>query len=292
MPPSPQQPYGQQPPHQGPYGQQPPPQGPYGQQPYPPQQSQPQPYGQQPHVPQQYPPQQYPPPPQQYGAPHPAGWQPPPPPKSRTGLVLGLVGGVVGLVVLGAVGLWVVGTQSTSGFPEAEYKLALPETVLDGEYKLAQDLSDTEGSQVEDEAEGAFDARDVTAAVAQYAPAGDGAEGALIVSGMYGRFKNTDAARDNMLKGAAGVSSITVVVPPEDYTPGDSDLTISCQVVTQNQAGSKITYPMCAWADGNTGASVAELSVESVGQDASKVDVEAFAERTLQVRSELRQPIS
>ncbi|MDT0566678.1 hypothetical protein RM704_04130 [Streptomyces sp. DSM 3412] len=276
MPPSPQQPYGQQPP----------PQGPYGQQPYP-SQPQPQPYGQHPHVP-----QQYPPPPQQYGAPHPGGWQPAPPPKSRVGLVLGIVGGVVGLVVLGAVGLWVVGTQSTSGFPEAEYKLALPETVLDGEYKLAQDLSDTTGRQVEDEAEGAWDARDVTAAVAQYAPRADGAEGALIVSGMYGRFKNTDAARDNMLKGAAGVSSITVVVPPEDYTPGDSDLTISCQVVTQDQAGSEITYPMCAWADGNTGASVAELSVESVGRDASEVDVEAFAERTLEVRSELRQPIS
>ncbi|MCC9709627.1 hypothetical protein E4N62_32840 [Streptomyces sp. MNU76] len=281
MPPSPQPPYGQQQP----------PQGPYGQQPYPPQQP-PQPYGQHPHVPQQYPQQQYPQQPQPYGAPQPGGWQPTPPPKSRTGLVLGIVGGVVGLVVLGTVGLWVVGTQSTSGFPEAEYKLALPETVLDGEYKLAQDLSGTEGRKVEDEAEGAWDARDVTAAVAQYAPRKDGAQGALIVSGMYGRFKNTDAARDNMLKGAAGVSSIKVVVPPEDYTPGDDGLTISCQVVTQNQAGSEITYPMCAWADGNTGASVAELSVESVGQDASEVDVEAFAERTLQVRSELRQPIS
>ncbi|WP_254409182.1 hypothetical protein [Streptomyces sp. AC495_CC817] len=276
MPPSPQSPYGQQQP----------PQGPYGQQPYPPQQPA-QPYGQHPHVPQQYPPQ-----PQPYGAPQPAGWQPVPPPKSRTGLILGIVGGVVGLVVLGTVGLWVVGTQTTSGFPEAEYKLALPETVLDGEYELVQDLSDSEGRKVEDEAEGAWDARDVTAAVAQYGPQKGGAEGALIVSGMYGRFKNTDAARDNMLKGAAGVSSIKVVVPPKDYTLGDDGLTISCQVVTQNQAGSEITYPMCAWADGNTGASVAELSVESVGQDASEVDVEAFAERTLQVRSELRQPIS
>ncbi|WP_251829522.1 hypothetical protein [Streptomyces sp. ATCC 21386] len=276
MPPSPQSPYGQQQP----------PQGPYGQQPYSPQQPA-QPYGQHPHVPQQYPPQ-----PQPYGAPQPAGWQPVPPPKSRTGLILGIVGGVVGLVVLGTVGLWVVGTQTTSGFPEAEYKLALPETVLDGEYELVQDLSDSEGRKVEDEAEGAWDARDVTAAVAQYGPQKGGAEGALIVSGMYGRFKNTDAARDNMLKGAAGVSSIKVVVPPKDYTPGDDGLTISCQVVTQNQAGSEITYPMCAWADGNTGASVAELSVESVGQDASEVDVEAFAERTLQVRSELRQPIS
>lgn len=279
MPPPPQQP--------GPYGQQPPPQpqpGPYGQ-PYPPQ-PQPQPYGQQP-----YPPQQ--PQPQPYGQPpHPGGWQPVPPPKSRVGLILGIVGGVVGLVVAGAVGLWVVGTQSTGGFPEAEYKLALPETVLDGEYKLAQDLSDTTGKQVEDEAEGAFDARDVKAAVAQYAPQADGAEGALIVSGMYGRFKNTDAARDNMLKGAADVDTITVAVPPEDFTPDGSGLTISCQVVTQEQAGSEITYPMCAWADGNTGASVAELTVESVGQNASEVDMEAFAERTLQVRSEIRQPIS
>ncbi|MFE7760138.1 hypothetical protein [Streptomyces sp. NPDC057438] len=206
------------------------------------------------------------------------------------GLVLGIVGGVVALMVVVAVGLWVVGTQSTSGFPEAEYKLALPKTVLDDEYKLAQDLSDSSGQQVAEEAEGAWDARDVKAAVGQYTAA-DGAQGALIVSGMYGRFKNTDAARDNMLKGAAEVDSITVVVQPEDFTPGDSGLTISCQVVTQKQSGSEITYPMCAWADGNTGASVAELGAASVGQDPSKVDVEAFAERTLKVRSEIRQPI-
>ncbi|MEH0636329.1 hypothetical protein QBA35_23860 [Streptomyces bottropensis] len=266
------QPYGRQP---QPYGQQPQP-GPYGQQPYPPQ---PQPYGQQPY------------PPQQPGPPPPGGWQPPPPPKSRVGLILGIVGGVVALVVVAAVGLWVVGTQSTSGFPEAEYRLTLPDTVLDDEYKLAQDLSDTSGQQVAEEAEGAWDARDVKAAVGQYTSA-DGAQGALIVSGMYGRFKNTDAARDNMLKGAAEVDSITVVVPPKDYTPGDGDLTISCQVVTQKQAGSEITYPMCAWADGNTGASIAELGASSVGQDPSKVDVKAFAERTLEVRSEIRQRIS
>ncbi|MDX3673133.1 hypothetical protein PV733_33320 [Streptomyces europaeiscabiei] len=270
-PPQPQpQPYGQQPQQQP---QQP---GPYGQ-PHPPHPPQ---YGQQPY------------PPQQYGQPYPGGWQPAPPPKSRVGLVLGIVGGVVALMVVGAVGLWVVGTQGTSGFPEAEYRLALPDTVLDGEYKLAQDLSDTSGQQLEQEAEGAWDARDVKAAVGQYASAEDGAQGALIVSGMYGRFKNTDAARDNMLKGAAEVDTITVVVPPEDFTPGGSGLTISCQVVTQKQTGTEVTYPMCAWADGNTGASVAELGTASVGQDPSEVDVEAFAERTLKVRSEIRQRIS
>nr|WP_234385876.1 hypothetical protein [Streptomyces scabiei] len=272
-PPHPQQqpqPYGQQPQHPGPYGQAypPPQQQPYGQQPYG------RPY-----------------PPQQPGQPQPQGWQPPPPPKSRVGLVLGIVGGVVALLVVVAVGLWVVGTQSTSGFPEAEYKLALPKTVLDDEYKLARDLSDSSGKQVADEAEGAWDARDVKAAVGQYTAA-DGSQGALIVSGMYGRFKNTDAARDNMLKGAAEVDSITVAVQPQDFTPGDSGLTVSCQVVTQKQSGSEITYPMCAWADGNTGASVAELGAASVGQDPAKVDVEAFAERTLDVRSEIRQRIS
>ncbi|WP_371584118.1 hypothetical protein [Streptomyces sp. NBC_01314] len=270
----PQQPQSQPPP----YGQQPQQPGPYGQ-PYQPQ-PQSQPYGQQPY------------PPQQPGQPHPGGWQPVPPPKSRVGLILGIVGGVVALVVVGAVGLWVIGTQSTSGFPEAEYKLTLPETVLDGEYELAQDLSDTSGQQVAEEAEGAWDARDVKAAVGQYTPAGEGAQGALIVSGMYGRFKNTDAARDTMLKGAAEVDTITVAVPPKDFTPDGSDLTVSCQVVTQKQTGTEVTYPMCAWADGNTGASVAELGVKSVGQDPSKVDMEAFAERTVQVRSEIRQRIS
>ncbi|MFD7295494.1 hypothetical protein ACFV9W_19590 [Streptomyces sp. NPDC059897] len=273
-------PYGQQP---GPYG--PPPSGPYGQQPQqppqPPQFGQPQP--------------PYPGFPQQQGQqPYPAPWgAPPPPPKKRTGLIIGIVAGVV---VLGLGGLGVLGYIGRSagvGFPEAEYKLTLPKTVLDAKYELAEDMSASKGSQIEGEAEGAWDAKDIKAVVGQYTLGGDQTKGVLIVSGMYGRLKNTDEARDNMMKGAGESANATVAVQPEDFQPAGSDVTITCEVLTQSSAGAggKLTMPMCAWADDNTGASVGEITTATATQDPQDVDLEAVAERAAKLREELRQPI-
>ncbi|MHB9758844.1 hypothetical protein ACYBSK_31090 [Streptomyces sp. BYX5S] len=272
--PSPQQPgpYGQQP---GPYG---PPAGPYGQQPPP--------YG---------PPQQPPHPgfPQQQGPqPYPAPWgAPPPPPKKRTGLIVGIVAGVVVLAVAGIGALAYIGKSVNDSFPEAEYRLTLPKTVLDDEYELAQDLSASKGSQVEEEADGAWDAKDVKAVVGQYTLGGDQSRGALVVSGMYGRFKNTDEARDSMMKGASESENATVAVRPKDFRPAGADITVTCQVLTQSNAGSRVTMPMCAWTDDNTGASVAEITARTTTQDPEDVDLAAAAERAVELREELRQPI-
>ncbi|GGS99271.1 hypothetical protein [Streptomyces cinerochromogenes] len=277
-PPPPQNPgpYGQQPPYgqqapygqQQPYGQQAP--GPYGS-PYPPQQ----PYPQQ----QPYPAQpQYP----GWGAPPMA----PPPKKRRVGLVLGIVGGVVaGGIAL----LLVIGTVAESGFPAAKNKLTLPHTLLDGKYTLAEDLSGTEGKKIEDEADGAWDAKDIHAAVGRYSPDGDNTQGMLLVSGMYGRFKNESEVRHNMLKGAAEADSVTVEESAQDVTPSGADTTVSCQVLTQKQSGTTITYPVCSWADGNTAAIVGEVSLGR--KDPGDVDLDAAARKTLTIRSEMLRPV-
>ncbi|MEU0007778.1 hypothetical protein ABZ079_26705 [Streptomyces sp. NPDC006314] len=256
----PQPPYGQQPPQAAP--------GPYGspypqQQPYPPQA---------PHPQQPYP---------AWGTPPMA----PPPKKRRVGLVLGIVGGVI---AAGVAVLILIGTLAESGFPEAENKLTLPKTLVDGKYELGQDLSGSEGQKIESEADGAWDAKDIHGVVGSYTLGGDENKGTLVISGMYGRFKNTKAARRNMMKGAAEGDGATVAVPAKDF---DLDVTISCQVLTQNQLGTKITLPMCAWADGNTGATVAEVTTEGVSQDPSEVDLEALARQTLKIRSETVKPI-
>ncbi|MFI2201680.1 hypothetical protein ACH47Z_13070 [Streptomyces sp. NPDC020192] len=280
MPPppqQPQQPYGQQPPY-GAYGVQPP----YGQPP----QAAPGPYGspypqqQQPYPPQPYPQQQ----------PYPAWGVPPmaPPKKRRVGLILGIVGGVVTLVV---VGLVLLGAVVSSGFPAAKNKLTLPKTLLDGKYQLARDLSDTEGKKIEDEADGAWDAKDVHAVVASYGAGGDTTQGALVVSGMYGRFKNTDEARGNMLKGASEADGVTVAVAPKDF-PESGSPTVTCEVLTQKKLGETVTYPVCAWSDGNTGAGVASINAKTAKQDPSDVDLAMYAKLTLQVRSEMIKPIS
>ncbi|EST32890.1 hypothetical protein [Streptomyces roseochromogenus] len=283
MPPPPQQPYPngpQQPPY--PYGQQPPQAapGPYGQQPS---QAAPGPYGS-PYPPQPYPPQQ------PYGR-QPYPWGAPPmaplPKRRRVGLILGIVGGAVAAVVVALVLL--IGMAAGSGFPEAKNKLTLPQTLLAGKYRLAQDLSGTEGKKIEDEADGAWDAKDIHGVVGSYDVGGDATKGTLVVSGMYGRFKNGDAARKNMMKGAAGGAGATVAVPAKDF--GLSGVTITCEVITQEQMGTKITVPMCAWADGNTGATVATVNTPLASQNPSDVDLGALAKNTLEIRSEAVKPI-
>ncbi|WP_341868963.1 hypothetical protein [Streptomyces diastatochromogenes] len=268
QPQQPQYPYGQQPP------QAPPPPGPYGS-PYPQQQ----PYPQQPYPPQPYPQQPYP----GWGAP-PMG---PPPKKRGVGLALGIVGGVVGLSVLGSVGGF--GALLGTDFPTAEHKLTLPHELVDGKYTLAQDLSDTEGQKVEDEADGAWDAKDVHALVGRYSPGGDDSKGMLLVSSMYGRFKNEDDVRSNMLKGATDADGVTVVEPEKDVTPSGSDVTISCEVLTQKQSTLTLTYPVCAWADGNTAAVIGEVDLAL--KDSADVDLDAAARDTVKVRDEMIKPI-
>ncbi|ELP65386.1 hypothetical protein ACKI1I_22375 [Streptomyces turgidiscabies] len=275
----PENPYGP-PPTPGPYGQQPPPPpyqapqpGPYGQQQPPP----PSPYGQQ----------------QPYGAPAPAPWGAPvlPPRKSRLGLILGIVGGVVVLAVAGVAGLYWIGAKSDTGFPDAEYKLTLPQKVLDDKYELASDLSGAEGKTIEDEADGAWDARDTKAVVGQYSLGGDQAQGTLVISGMYGRFKNTGLARDNMMEGAAGGKGAKVAVKPKDFKPAGSDVTVTCEVLVQTQLGTEITIPVCGWVDGNTGASVAEITADTVTKKPAQVDLAAAAETAVKIREEIRKPI-
>ncbi|MFJ9743142.1 hypothetical protein [Streptomyces sp. NPDC101166] len=271
-PPPPQNPYGPQPsqgphaPHPyGPQGPLPPPLGPYGQ----------------------------PPAPQPYGGPYPPpsyGWAPPPK-KSRVGLVLGIVGGVVGLGVAGLVALVLIGMKVEKDFPDAEYRLTLPETLLDGRYKLGQDLSDSEGESIEKEMEGAWDAKVTDSAVGQYSLNGDDTDGMLVVSGMYGRFQNTDDGRDAMLKGVGEADGLKVAVQPKDFRPSGADTTVTCEVVSQSQAGATLVYPVCAWADGNTAAVVAEITAENVGQSASDIDLAVAAETALKIRSETRQPL-
>ncbi|MFF9815974.1 hypothetical protein [Streptomyces sp. NPDC014006] len=268
----PQSPYGQNPYGQNPYGAQQP-QGPYGQPPaaggQPPYGA----YGQQPPGP-------YPPQPHGWGA---------PPPKKRRGLVIGIVGGVVALIVVVVAALALVGSKG-GGFPEAKNKLVLSKTLLNGRYTLSQDLSDSEGKKIEDEADGSWEAKDTHAVVGQYSLGGDQTKGTLVVSGMYGRFKHPDKARGNMMKGA-GEGQAKVVVPPKDFHPDSSGITVTCEVLTQVQMGTTLTVPMCGWVDDNTGASIAEITAETMTQDPLQVDLEAAAKTALQVRTELLKPV-
>ncbi|MFD8805198.1 collagen-like protein [Streptomyces sp. NPDC059597] len=246
-------PYGNPGPYAAPYGQQPPPGAP---QPYP-----------------------------AWGAP-----LTPPPPKRRTGLILGIVGGVLALGVIAVVGLAMVGKAAVdSGLPEARHKLTLPRHLLDDKYELAQDLSGTEGKKIEDEADGAWDVKGIHAVVGQYDQDGDSSKGVLLVSGLYGRFGHAAGVRRNMLRGATEAQGVTIAEPARDVTPAGADTTVSCEVLKQKAGTVELIYPVCAWADGNTGADVAAVSLAA--SDPADVDLDAAARDTLKVRAEMLRPV-
>lgn len=213
---------------------------------------------------------------------------PRPRPRRRLRLVLGVVAGGLALLGGGAAVLGYFAYRSDAGFPAASYRLTLPRTLVDGRYSLSADLSGEEGGRIEDEADGAWNARDTTAVVARYDLGGDKGRGSLILSGMYGRFRDTADSRANMMKGVGEAGGTQVVVRPRDFEL--SGTTVTCQVVTQVQLGERITYPVCAWVDGNTGATVGEISADAVGREPGEVDLEGAARLTLQVRNEARKP--
>ncbi|MFF4231066.1 hypothetical protein [Streptomyces sp. NPDC001820] len=260
----------------------------------------------------QYPQQQYPQYPQQGYAPQPQyqqpypgqggpayGWgaPPPPPPQKNQGpkialITLACIAGVFALSWFGnnVVGGGGSGGSSSSGsFPVAEYQLTLPQTLLDGKYKLTGDLSE----KGQDGLAGTSEAnmRDAKAVVAQYTSQSE--TGALVISGGYGRIKDPDEARTKILKGAGESDGSTIAVPAKDFTPAGSEVTISCQVLTTEQTGGgTTTLPMCAWADGNTNAAVALTNARIAKQTPEEVDLKAVAEATLKVREETRKPIN
>ncbi|MEV6399129.1 hypothetical protein AB0M39_30830 [Streptomyces sp. NPDC051907] len=278
----------------------PPPQNPYAQpqfpqQPYP--QQQPQPYPPYPQYPQQghapYP-QQQPYPGQPY--PQPAGpgygWGAPPPvppKKNQAGMVVAItLGSVAAVAALAWLASTVVGGANSSSYPAAEYKLTIPQTLLDGTYKLSEDQS----AEHQDELAGTSEAdvKDARAAVARYVSTSESE--VLIVSGMHGRVRNPDRVRTKMLKGARESEGAEVMVAPKDFHPAGSDVTITCQALkSQQTGGGSVTMTMCAWGDENTGATVGFVTPETTQQSADEVDLESVAEKAAKMREEMRKPI-
>ncbi|WP_369215345.1 hypothetical protein [Streptomyces flavofungini] len=204
--------------------------------------------------------------------------------------MVGVLAAVAVALVAAGVGGYQLFAKASGGFPEAKYRMSVPSELVDGGYKLTQDLSDTSGKAIVEENRSRANIRDPKAVVGQYAGQGEQAGGALVVSGMYGRFKNSAAARDDMMRGASEAQGVTVAVPARDITPAGSGLTVRCQVLTTEQGGVRSNVPMCAWGDDNTGATVGVVTAEDARKDPADIDLDQVAKTTLQVREEMREP--
>ncbi|MFI9001399.1 hypothetical protein [Streptomyces sp. NPDC053541] len=233
------------------------------------------------------------PPPGPYQAPGAWGPSPAPVKKNRTGLILGLTAaGIAGVLLLSWIGNGGLrGTGSDSAYPAATHRLVLPKTLLDGRYALGKDQSQQAAAGLAGSSEAVI--KDPEGVVGQYAGSGEDGVGILVVTGLYGRIKEPDTARRNILKGAAGGKGTTVLVPPKDVTPPGADTEVTCQVLaTEQSEGGPVTYPVCAWADANTNAAVAEMSVATATTDPAALDLAKAARTTLTIRDEMRRPLN
>jgi len=213
-----------------------------------------------------------------------------PPKKKRTGIVIGIT--VAALAVVGGVGYAVYklvdagSAIATSSFPPAEYRLTVEKELLDGEFTLVEDMSQTRGKGIEDTYDPSV--RNAKATVAQYASSEGGV---LVLSGMWGQLRSPEFARGKILSGAAEAEGATLAVPAKKFTPAGYDITIECQVVRQKTSGVSSSLPMCAWGDGNTGAMVAVVTPETAVKDPQSIVLTQLAADTAKVRSESRKPI-
>jgi hypothetical protein len=212
----------------------------------------------------------------------------PPPKKRRVGLILGIAGGALALVVAVVVGLALIGTQLDKSAPAGTATLTVPKTLADGRYRLTKDLSDTEGAKIKKSAGGTRDDRITDAVVGRYDESGDSL-GGLVISGAYGRFRDVDAMRHGMLSGARQGQGVSEVIPPKDFVRTGSPV-VSCEVLTREQGGASVTYPVCGWADAGTAAVIVVMNSKSVGQNPYDLDLGSYAELTRKVRSETVKP--
>ncbi|MET8809159.1 hypothetical protein [Streptomyces sp. NPDC004546] len=218
-----------------------------------------------------------------WGAPPPA-----PQEKSRVGLMAAIIGGVSLLIVVLLATLVLVGKGLEDSYPRAESSLTVPRTLLDGRFTLTKDDSSTLGRTLQRSWRHSWDAEAVHGVVTVYHPS-SGERGELVLTGMYGRFKSTDEVRSRVLADNGSKNTrVKVLVPPEDDTPPGSRIHISCEALTRTWAdGSTLTYPVCAWADGNTWARVADMTLLT----SMDVDLKTAARTTLRIRSEVVKPI-
>ncbi|MFG2191631.1 hypothetical protein [Streptomyces sp. NPDC048639] len=274
-------PYGGQPPQQpGPYGGQPgqPPQqpGPYGQ---PPQQPPGQPgYGypqQGGAVPPQQPaygyPQGQPQQPGPYGQQPQMGWgtPPPPPPASNKGKIIGIVAGVVALAVI------VVGAIAMLGGGGGDYKLDTPATVLGGEYKENDALTQKQG--VTPQTGSGSGIEDGKTANAGYA----GDDSVISFAGGYGNVTDPEEAVDAILQGASRGAS-----PKEQKPSGFDGDVMKCSEISFGI----VKLPACAWGDDST-AAIVLWGPKPGTTDPSSLNppsVEEWAETTAKFRNDVR----
>ncbi|MFE9732453.1 protein kinase [Streptomyces sp. NPDC005863] len=191
----------------------------------------------------------------------------------------GLLAAVVtGALVLfgGAVYAAYVFKDSGPSFPTAQYKLEPPATLLGGAYELKEGTLSAPSKKLYDD-EDRKDAREFRATYTGKAKAGAFQE--LKVDGVYGRLKNSEVQREDMVSSSIVTNEEKVVAPLKEIRVAGADVVFSCETATSRSYGTKT---VCAWADENTAGSV---------QFKPHASLERAAAETRKIRDDMRKRI-
>jgi hypothetical protein len=231
-----------------------------------------------------------PPAPGPYGA---APWYgpPAPPPKPANGAkvagivlacVLGLVMVAGGLVL--AFGTGGPTSEQASGHdgPTA-YTLTLPRTLLGGAYTRGRDISD---ALAKTRPQGEY-AATIDYKGAFYTASGGGQ---LLLSGMSSPTLDPSYPTYNILDGIEQSPTAEVEIPRRKFTPDAGGEPLQCEVLSKDQQGTHLVFPVCSWADGHTQAAVSRTHARSATTAPGDIDLAAFARQVADIRDEVRVP--
>ncbi|NVK80055.1 hypothetical protein [Streptomyces morookaense] len=176
-------------------------------------------------------------------------------------------------------------TSSTPASPAAQrYKLTVPHTLIDGQYTLDKDMTQTMEDGISSERDGANE-HNMHGAGGQYTDA-SGASGTLQAAGLYGTIDDPKRAMRSMFRGMNENPGVEVTTPAEDLTPPGVQEAVACEEFAYTRPGQTqaVSVPVCGWSDHSTVVTV------SIPDAPSPVSLDALAKTTAKVRDEMRVP--
>lgn len=161
---------------------------------------------------------------------------------------------------------------------DEDKRLSLPRTLLDGDYRLLQDMSD----QFQREAPG-----DDVIGLGGSFRSGEG--DSIVVAAYEGNIGSPTVAKREFLRGTGSGATSKITVTPKKYDVDDADSPVTCQVVTQTQGSAEVQLPTCVWADDETLISAIHTDPGKVNTDPKGIKLPLQADRLMDILDDFRE---
>lgn len=164
--------------------------------------------------------------------------------------------------------------EATDDSGSGDRDLSMPKTLLGGDYKLLQDMSEQFNRE-------APPGQNITGLGGSFQATSG--EDTLVVAAYEGNIGNAEIAKRDFLRGTGSGANAKVTVQPKDFDVEDSDADVRCQVVTQTQGSVEVPLPTCVWVEGEILISVIQTDPGRVNADAKSIKLDTQAERLMDI---------